>query len=103
MWEIKQWFKKHTLRGRVKSVERQVFTSNDSWNTTLRHDVQELTTWISKLQGEVNFLKEVIKDSGIVEDVDVSDIKFREVKHSSGIFGSYTTREAYQINKVKVK
>ncbi len=103
MWEIKQWFKKHTLRGRVKLVEKQVFDASDSWNTTLKHDVRELATWISKLQGEVNFLNNVIKEAGIIEDVDVSDIKFKEVKHNSGIFGSYTTREAFQINKVKVK
>lgn len=103
MYYIKNWYKKHTLRGRIKSVERQVFNTSDDWNTTLKHDVKELTTWVSKLQGEVNFLNNVIKEAGIVEDVDVSDIKFRDVKHSNGIFGSYTSREAYQINQVKVK
>ncbi len=102
MYYIKNWFKKHTLRGRIKSVERQVFTASDDWNTTLKHDVKEITTWISKLQGEVNFLNSVIKEAGIVEDVDISDIKFKETKNYSA-FGSYTTREAYQINKVKIK
>lgn len=103
MWYIKNWYKKHTLRGRVKAVEAQFKPTGDGWSNTLKYEVQELTTWISKLQGEVNFLNNVIKEAGIVEDVDVSDIKFRDVKHSNGIFGSYTSREAYQINQVKVK
>ena len=69
----------------------------------LEHDVKQLTTWLAKLQKEVDYLNDVIKESGIVEDVDVSDIKFKETEHSSIVFGPYKTRSAYQINKVKVK
>ena len=100
-YTIKNWFRKHTLRGRLRSVEAQ-FKPANGWNSTIKHDVQELTTWISKLQGEVNYLDSVIKEAGIVEQVDVSDIKFKETKHS-GLFGTYATREAYQVKKVKVK
>jgi hypothetical protein len=102
IYEIKNWLKKHTVRGRLRSVEAQ-FKPSNGWDPTIKHDVQELTTWISKLQGEVNYLDGVIKESGIVEQVDVSDIKFKETKHTGNIFGSYITREAYQVNKVKVK
>ena len=101
VYEIKNWLKKHTVRGRLRSVEAQ-FKPADGWNPTLKNDMQELTSWVSKLQSEVNYLDGVIRESGIVEQVDVSDIKFKESKHA-GLLGSYTTREAYQVNKVKVK
>ena len=102
MYNIKYWFKKHTLRGRIKTLEKQII-STDPWSNPIRHDIKQLTDWVSKLQGEVDFLNNAIKESGIVEDIDVSDIKFKEVKHNSMLFGGYTTREAYQINKVKTK
>ena len=102
-YNFKGWLKKHTVRGRLRALEKQFHPSGSSWNTTIKDELEQLTTWVSKLTGEINYLESVIKESGIVEQVDVSDIKFKETKHTSGLFGNYTTREAYQVNKVKVK
>lgn len=100
-YTIKNWFRKHTLRGRVGVIEKSV-GAGDPWSNSVKHNIGELTSWASKLQSDVNRIDAILKDSGIVEDVDVSDIKFKETK-KHGMFADFYHREAYTVNQVKTK
>jgi hypothetical protein len=73
----------------VKSLDTAV--NGGGWHSGLQYDVKQLTTWVSSLHTEIERLRSIIKESGIVEYVDISDIKFDN------------NREPYQVNQIKVK
>jgi peroxiredoxin len=85
-----------TNQKQINKLEKAVLSLDEAvkgggWHTGLQYDVRHLTTWVSNMQKEINRLHSIIKESGIIEYVDISDINFDKDK------------EAYQINKVKTK
>jgi len=77
------------LTKQALSVEKTIY--GGGFDTGMEYDLKQLTTWVSNMQAEINRLKIIVEESGIIEYIDGSDIKFDKDK------------QAYQVNKIKVK
>lgn len=93
--------KRKAFRSRLKKVERQ-FEAGNYFEHTLFDMVKELEEQTISLTKRVYALEQNLEEAGITESVDVSDVKYK-VTEQRGPFGTFTVREAYQVNKVKVK
>lgn len=89
------------VRSRLTKVERQ-FEKGSYFNHTFFDMVKELEEQTISLTKRVYALEQNLEEAGITESIDTSDIKYK-VSEQHGPFGTFTVREAYQVNKVKVK
>lgn len=64
--------------------------------------LKELREDISTLKAEVKNLTDILVEANIIEDIDMSDVKYRTVKDISGWY-EYNRRVPYIVNEVKVK
>lgn len=77
------------LSRQAVSIEKAIYGSG--FHSGISYDLRQLTTWVGEMQAEIRRLNTIIEESGIIDYIDISDIKFNKNK------------EAYQVNKIKVK
>lgn len=91
-----------SLRKRVKSLEQDI--NNESWYGSTKSRLNDGAKRLAKLEQEVSVLKDIIKTSGIVEDIDLSDVRYRTEISYAGVFGFPVEQKIpYVINEVKTK
>lgn len=101
--------RKNSTKSRLKKLERELFETNSSYwlSATTKERLDDGYKRLSKLEIRVAQLESIIEDAGIVEDVDMSDVKYREkeIVLEGGLFGpqKYTQKIPYVVNEVKVK
>lgn len=91
-----------TLRKRVKFLEREI--SGDIWYGSVKKRLDNGQERLAKLEHEISVLKDIIRTAGIVEDIDLSDVRYRTEINYEGIFGIPVEKKIpYVINEVKTK
>lgn len=58
---------------------------------------------IATLKAEVRNLTDILVEANIIEDIDMSDVKYRTIKYDNGGWYPQTIRVPYIVNEVKVK
>lgn len=58
---------------------------------------------VSKLERRIIELTDILLEANIIEDIDMTDVKYRDVLVNSWYGSSYTVKTPYIINEVKVK
>ena len=99
--------RKGSVKKRLKSIERELFEESSWSHTTVKTQIHEANKRLFKLETRVSQLESIIEDAGIIEDIDMSDVKYREkeVVLENGLFGpqKYVNKIPYIVNEVKVK
>jgi cob(I)alamin adenosyltransferase len=101
--------RENSVKNRLKKVEKDLFeSSNHYWlPDSTKYKLESNEKRISKLETRIEQLESIIEDAGIIEDIDMSDVKYREksVQYTGGLFGptTFTHKVPYVVNEVKVK
>lgn len=99
--------KKKSIKKRVELIEKDINLNGGYFQTTTKDRLDDGNRRLIKLEVRLAQIEKIIEDAGIIEELDMSDVQYRdkEIVLSNGLFGpqSYTVKAPYVINSVKVK
>ncbi len=66
--------------------------------------IKQLSETAHEALAQVEWLTDIVKEAGIIEDIDVTPPRYRTVKSVSDFWGiPYESKQAYKVNSIKPK